>query len=73
MRNAFIRSEEFLDLELQKNNLTKVTSPIETAGSQPTRTVVAIDQVESLITQGWRFVGTLPKDKAVVEKNGPVV
>jgi hypothetical protein len=32
--------------------------------------VVAIDQAESLISQGWRFVSALPKEKAVVEKNG---
>ncbi len=71
MRNAFIRSEEFLNLELQKNNLTKIASSVETAGSQPTQMALAIDQAESLISQGWRFVGTLPKDRAVVEKIGP--
>ncbi len=32
--------------------------------------VVSLDQAETLISQGWRFVATLPKDKAVVEKNG---
>ena len=32
--------------------------------------VVALDRAEELIAQGWRFVATLPKEKAVVEKMG---
>ena len=32
--------------------------------------VVALDRVDEIIAQGWRFVGNLPKEKAVVEKMG---
>ena len=32
--------------------------------------VVALEKAEELMAQGWRFVATLPKDRAVVEKNG---
>jgi hypothetical protein len=71
MRQAFKRSEEFLDLEMQRNDTAKKEEKENrTTSLQPTQMVVAIDQAESLISQGWRFVGTLPKDKAVVEKNG---
>lgn len=71
MRQAFRRSEEFLDLEMQKNNQPREEGDTSrTASSQPTQMVVAIEQAESLISQGWRFVATLPNDKAVVEKNG---
>ncbi|MGI0061290.1 MAG: hypothetical protein ACREBA_02420 [Nitrosotalea sp.] len=37
---------------------------------QPIQIVVKVDQAKEMISQGcWRFVATLPKDKAVVEKN----
>ncbi|MDH2908475.1 MAG: hypothetical protein PXX83_10330 [Candidatus Nitrosotalea sp.] len=74
MRQAFRRSEELLDLELQSENTKEKPTDQEKQSTsliqQPTQMVVAIDQAESLIAQGWRFVATLPKDKAVVEKNG---
>ncbi|MDE1878742.1 MAG: hypothetical protein KGI07_09555 [Thaumarchaeota archaeon] len=73
MRQAFRRSEELLDLELQPDNTKQKSADKEKPTNliqQPTQMVVSIDQAESLISQGWRFVATLPKDKAVVEKNG---
>ncbi|MDE1725617.1 MAG: hypothetical protein KGH76_06965, partial [Thaumarchaeota archaeon] len=71
MRQAFRRSEEFLDLEMQSDNATKEEQEDRTRfNSQPAQMVVPIDQAEILISQGWRFVAALPKDKAVVEKNG---
>ncbi len=71
MRQAFRRSEELLDLEMQNNKVTKEEQENKTKSiSQPTQMVVALEQAETLISQGWRFVATLPKDKAVVEKNG---
>ncbi len=70
MRQAFRRSEELLDLEMQ-NNVTKEEQENKTKFSlQPAQMVVSLEQAETLISQGWRFVATLPKDKAVVEKNG---
>ena len=71
MRQAFRRSEELLDLEMQSNSITKEEQVNATKSSlQPAQMVVPIDQAETLMSQGWRFVATLPKDKAVVEKNG---
>ncbi len=71
MRQAFRRSEELLDLEMQSNNILKEEREnANKSSSQPTQMVVPLDQAETLISQGWRFVATLPKDKAVVEKNG---
>ncbi|MGC1708647.1 MAG: hypothetical protein WA799_02440 [Nitrosotalea sp.] len=70
MRQAFIRSEELLDLEMQSNNTAQEQANANKTSTQPTQMVVSLDQVETLISQGWRFVGTLPKDKAIVEKNG---
>jgi len=32
--------------------------------------VVALEKVEELMAQGWRFLATLSKDRAVVEKIG---
>ncbi|MGI0087959.1 MAG: hypothetical protein ACREBI_08385 [Nitrosotalea sp.] len=67
MRQAFRRSEELLDLEMQSSNVTKEEQANSNKSSlQPTQMVVALDQAETLISQGWRFVATLPKDKAVV-------
>lgn len=74
MRQAFRRSEELLDLELQPEEISQEPAYKEKQSTntiqQPMQMVVAIDQAESLIAQGWRFVATLPKGKAVVEKNG---
>jgi hypothetical protein len=74
MRQAFSRSEELLDLELLTGETIQEEQKTENRSSnlqqQPQQMVVAIDRVDELIGQGWRFVGNLPKDKAVVEKNG---
>ncbi len=75
MRQAFRRSEELLDLELQTKDTLQEQTYQENQSSnlihqQPRQMVVELDQAESLISQGWRFVATLPKGKAVVEKNG---
>ena len=74
MRQAFRRSEELLDLELwtgEKIQEEKKTENRSTnSQQQPYQMVVALDRVDELIAQGWRFVGNLPKEKAVVEKMG---
>ncbi|MDE1767593.1 MAG: hypothetical protein KGI27_15165, partial [Thaumarchaeota archaeon] len=70
MRQAFRRSETLLDLEMQNNNVTEEEQANENKSRlQPAQMVVPIDQAEMLMSQGWRFVATLPKNKAVVEKN----
>jgi hypothetical protein len=74
MRQAFRRSEELLDLELWTGEPVQEEQKTENRSNnlqQPSyQMVVAIDRIEELIAQGWRLVATLPKDKAVVEKNG---
>ena len=66
MREAFMRSEELLDLELQTETLQEA----ENKTQQPAQMVIAIEKVEELIAQNWRLVATLPKNRAVVEKIG---
>lgn len=68
MRAAFKRSESMLDLELQTTEIQGFNQ--ENRTQQPTQMVIALAQVEELISQGWRFVTTLPENKAVVEKSG---
>jgi hypothetical protein len=74
MRQAFRRSEELLDLELWTGEIMQEEQKGENRSNnlqqQPQQMVVAIERTEELIAQGWRLVATLPKDKAVVEKNG---
>jgi len=74
MRQAFRRSEELLDLELQTEDAIQEHNYQENQSANlahlTTQMVVPIGQAEELILQGWRFVATLPQEKAVVEKNG---
>ena len=71
MRQAFRRSQVLLDLEMQSDNMTREEQlNTSRSNSQPAQMVVSLDQVETLISQGWRFVAALSKDKVVVEKNG---
>ncbi|SHO44699.1 hypothetical protein NSIN_20411 [Nitrosotalea sinensis] len=41
-----------------------------TTTEQPIQIVVSVDQVEKMISQGWRFLATLPGEKAVFENFG---
>lgn len=69
MRQAFRRSEELLDLETQSSHIATEEQENKIRFSvQPTQMVVPAEQVETMISHGWRFVATLPKDKVVVEK-----
>ena len=74
MRQAFMRSEELLDLELWTVETIQEEQKIENRSNnsqqQPHQMVVALDKAEELMLQGWRFVATLPQEKAVVEKMG---
>jgi len=82
MRNAFKRSEEFLDLDMQTDkqlemqqdtdtrNSELATSESEYMQQQTIQMVTKLDQVEEMISKGWRLVATIPENKAVVEKNG---
>ncbi len=80
IKNAFKRSQEFLDLEMkteeqlemqtletQDNDNTHLHS---TTPQQPIQVVVTVDQAEKMISQGWRLVATLPENKAVFENFG---
>ena len=83
MKNAFKRSEEFLDLEMQTDKQLEMQQETETRNSEYSTTnesenmqqqtiqiVVKLDQVEEMISKNWRLVATIPENKAVVEKNG---
>jgi len=83
MKNAFKRSEEFLDLEMQTDKQLEVQQETETRNTENSTTsesefiqqqtiqiVTKLDQVEEMISKGWRLVATIPENKAVVEKNG---
>jgi hypothetical protein len=77
MRSAFKRSQEFLDLETNTENIPEIqiqgNSEFARFGSATTQSVQIItrlDQVEEMMSKGWRLVATLPADKAVLEKNG---
>ncbi len=67
MRAAFKRSEHLLDqlydVETQVQNTENKTQP-------PVQMIIALEKAEEMISQGWRFVATLPNNRAVVEKIG---
>ncbi|MGB6464092.1 MAG: hypothetical protein WBF38_07700 [Nitrosotalea sp.] len=68
MRQAFMRSEELLDLEMQGNGTKQEQANANKTSTQPTQMVVSLDQVETLISQGWRFVGTAKRQGNSGEK-----
>ncbi len=76
MRTSFKRSQEFLDLEMQTTEQLEMQTREKEIVSQNSMTqqviqiVVRVDQVEEMISQGWRFLATLPGDKAVFENFG---
>lgn len=82
MKSAFKRSEEFLDLEMQTDEQLKMqqdtetrntelatTSELESMQQHTIQIVTRLDQVEEMISKGWRLVATISENKAVVEKN----
>jgi hypothetical protein len=73
MKQAFRRSEEFLDLEIRTEPKEKTQQQSEMENlrhQQATQMVVSIDQVEELICKGWRLVTVLPQGKAVCTHSG---
>jgi hypothetical protein len=64
MKNAFLRSEEFLDLEKGISEKIEITSHLFTEKQK----VVTSEEVEQLIEEGWLYVGNLPNGKVVVKK-----
>ena len=72
MKQAFRRSEEFLDLEIRTEQKEK-QQPKEMENLQDrqvTQTVVSVEQIEELIGKGWRLVTILPQGKAVCTYSG---
>jgi hypothetical protein len=55
MRNAFAKSQEFLDYQTNTEQDEKIIL----------QRVVTEDEFEKLVTEGWQFLGTLPNDKIV--------
>ncbi len=80
MKSAFKRSQDFLDLEMktdeqlemQQSSETEIeiTNNSMTMKQRAIQIVVKIDQVEEMISKGWRLVATLPENKAVFENFG---
>src|SRR3989454_5898202 len=78
MRNAFRRSQEFLDLEMSADTIEQSVLENEHASKtsetrqqlQPEQIIVKIDQVEEMIFQGWKFLSNLPNEKAILEQIG---
>ncbi len=77
MQSAFKRSQEFLDLETNTGNMPEMQiqgnaefARFGSATTQSVQIITRIDQVEEMMSRGWRLVATLPADKAVLEKNG---
>jgi len=80
MRSAFKRSQEFLDLETNTGKIPEMQIQGSTGfakydssaydQNQPAQIITRLDQVEEMMSKGWRLVATLPAEKAVLEKNG---
>ena len=77
MRSAFKRSQEFLDLETNTENIPEIKIQTNTefarfgsTAAQQAQIITRLDQVEEMMSRGWRLVATLPADRAVLEKNG---
>jgi len=75
MKNAFLKSEEFLDLEKGiSEKPAQSTEKIEEIvasclmKAQERQKVVTSEEVERLIEDGWLYVGNLPNGKVVVKK-----
>ena len=56
--------------ETETGNPELATSESEFTEQQTIQIVTRLDQVEEMISKGWRLVATIPENKAVVEKNG---
>jgi hypothetical protein len=83
MKSAFKRSQEFLDLEMKTDEQLAIQQISETENigiiannsmtsmqQRAIQVVVKIDQVEEMISRGWRLVAILPENKAVFENFG---
>lgn len=71
MQSAYKRSEEFLDLEIRKEEKERAQSEMESLhDGQSSQMVVSIDQVEDMISKGWKLDAILPHGKAVCTQRG---
>jgi hypothetical protein len=57
MRNAFQKSQEFLDYQTNTEQDKKIIL----------QRVVTEDEFEKLVTEGWEYLGTLPNGKIVIK------
>ena len=73
MKQAYRRCEEFLDLEIrtgEKENQHQQNEMESLQDGQTNQMVVSIEQVEELISKGWKIVTILPHGKAVCTHRG---
>ncbi|WP_157926501.1 hypothetical protein [Candidatus Nitrosotalea okcheonensis] len=59
MREAFRKSQEFLDLEVTTKKEENIS----------TEKIVTVEEFEKMITEGWQYVATLPNDKILVKNS----
>jgi len=59
MREAFRKSQEFLDLEVTAKKEENISA----------EKIVTVQEFEKLITEGWKYVATLPNDKILVKNS----
>ena len=59
MREAFRKSQEFLDLEVTAKKEENIS----------TEKIVTVEEFEKLVTEGWKYVATLPNDKILVKNS----
>ncbi len=59
MREAFRKSQEFLDLEVTAKKEENIS----------TEKIVTVEEFEKLISEGWQYVATLPNDKILVKNS----
>ena len=57
MREAFLKSQEFLDYQTNTEQDKKVIQ----------QRVVTQEEFEKLVTEGWEYLGTLPNGKIVIK------
>ncbi len=79
MKESFLRSEEFLDLEKGKETSENTTNDMEKmkewiiqyVQDQNQQKVIGADETERFLEEGWQFLAALPNGKVVVKKQNP--
>jgi len=65
-----MKTEDQFEMQMQTEMEVATTNHAILSQQQPVQIIAGLDQAEEMISQSLRFVATLPKNKAVVEKFG---